>query len=182
MQSEYTTAPADLVTHWRSLAPLQRCSRSILQPQPTWPVIGEVLLLCRDAVGVFYSPSRLGHSLGKYCSSAEMQSEYTTAPADLATHWGSIAPLQRCSRSILQPQPTWPLIGEVLLLCRDAVGVYYSPSRLGHSLGKYCSSAEMQSEYSTAPADLATHWGSIAPLQRCSRCILLPQLTIYGYN
>ena len=52
----------------------------------------EVLPLCRDAVGVFYSPSRLGwdglvsyprHSLE-----------------------GGLTPWQRCSRSILQPQPT----------------------------------------------------------------------------
>ena len=38
--------------------------------------------------------------------------------------------------------------------------------------------AEIQSVYSTAPANWTiqdTCWGSINPLQRCNRCILLPQ-------
>ena len=52
-----------------------------------WTLFGGVLLFCRDAVGLFYSPSRLGH---------------------------------------------WTLFGGVLLFCRDAVGLFYSPSRLGH--------------------------------------------------
>ena len=43
-----------------------------------------VLLLCRDAVGVFYSPSRVGHSLGKSC------------------------PQRRWSQYILLCQPTGP--------------------------------------------------------------------------
>ena len=43
-------------------------------------VWGGVLLFCRNAVGVFYSPRQVGHSLGKSYSSAEMQSVYSTAP------------------------------------------------------------------------------------------------------
>ena len=99
-----------------SLSSLQRCSRCILQPQPTWPQdtlwgksllsaemqsvyftaptnlttghsLGEVLALCRDAVGVFYSPNQLDHR---------------------TLFGGSLSSLQRCSRCILQPQPTWP--------------------------------------------------------------------------
>ena len=69
----------------------------------------EVLTLCRDAVGIFYS---IQH-----------------------TRWGSHTPMQKCSRYILQPQLTGlsrTLGGEVLHLCRDAVGVFCSPSRLGH--------------------------------------------------
>ena len=58
-----------------------------------------------------------GHTLGESYSSAEMQPVYPTAPADHQivlchiqdTRWGD------------------------LLLCRDAVGVFNSPSRQGHS-------------------------------------------------
>ena len=49
-----------------------------MQPQTTGPVVGEVLHLYRDAVGVFYSPGRLGQSLGKSYPSAAMQSVYST--------------------------------------------------------------------------------------------------------
>ena len=180
-------------TYWESLTPLQRCSRHILQPQPTGPpghllresypsaemqsaystasadwatrtLIERVLPLCRDAVGIFYSLSRLGHQ---------------------DTYWESLTPLQRCSRHILQPQPTGPpghllresypsaemqsaystvsadwatrtLIERVLPFCRDAVGIFYSLSRLGHQ---------------------DTYWESLTPLQRCSRHILQPQPT-----
>ena len=148
-----------------------------------------VLTLCREAVGVFYSPSLLSHQ-------------------DI--RWGSLTPLQRSSRCILQPQligPPGTLVGGVLLLCRDrsrcilqpqlieppghslgslplcreAVGVFYSPSLLGHqghSLGESYPSAEKQSVYSTAPAywHQDTRWGSLTPLQRSDRCILQPQL------
>ena len=47
-----------------------------------------VLLLCSDTVGVLCSP-------------------LPTAQQD--TLWGSLTPMQRYSRCILQPQPTWPL-------------------------------------------------------------------------
>ena len=96
-----------------------------------WALIEGVLPLCRDAVSVFYSLSQLG------------------------PHWGSLTPLQRCSQSILQPQPTgpslresyssaemqslyftassdWALIEGILPLCRDAVSVFYSHSWLRH--------------------------------------------------
>ena len=43
-----------------------------------------------------------------------------------------------------------------LTLCRDALGVFYSPSRLGHR---------------------KIVGGGLFPLQRCTRCILQPQLT-----
>ena len=177
MQSVYSTVPADCTTHWGSLFPLQRCNQCILQSQPTAPLIGGVFSLCRDAISVFYSTSRLHHSLGESFPSAEMQSVYSTAPADCTTHWGSLFPLQRCNQCILQSQPTTPLIGGVFSLCRDAISVFYSPSRLHHSLGESFPSAEMQSVYSTAPADCTTHWGSLFPLQRCNQCILQHQPT-----
>ena len=85
---------------WRSLTPLQISSRCILQPQTTglrWfsvisrTPVRRVLLICKEAVGVFYSPRRLGldglmsypgHSLGESYIFAEKQSVYSTAPAD----------------------------------------------------------------------------------------------------
>ena len=82
---------------------------------------------------------------GSY-SSAEMQSVYFTAPADWAT-----------------------LVEGLLLFCRDAVGVFYSPptheSWLGHARcggGSYPSAEMMQSVYSTTSADWAPldGWGS----------------------
>ena len=128
MQSVYSAAPAD------------------------WALVGRVLPFCRDAVGVFCSPSRL------------------------SSRWAGLTLLQRCSRCILQPQPTelslggsypsaemqsvysaapadWALVGRVLPFCRDAVGVFRSPSRL------------------------SSRWAGLTLLQRCSRCILQPQPT-----
>ena len=127
-----------------------------------------VLLFWRDAVGAFYSLSQLGHSLGESYTSAEMHSVNSTASVDWATRWGSLTRRQRCSRCILQPQPTGTLTGGVLLICKGAVGVIYSLSRLGHSLGKSYSLAEMQLVYSTALVDWATRWGSLTHLKRGS--------------
>ena len=102
-------------------------------------LVGEIFSLCRDAVSVFYSPSRLVHRVlvgeGSY-PPAEMLSVYSTAPADWSTGHSlgeGFTPLQRCCRCILQPEPTglhgtrW---GRVLPLYKDAVVVFYSPSRL----------------------------------------------------
>ena len=126
--------------------------------------VGRVLPLYGDAVGVFCSSSSLGH---------------------LDTRWGSLATLKRCNRCILQPQPT---------------------RQPGHSLGESYHSAEMQSVYSIAPTEWATmilvgtvlplcrdtvgvfscsgrlsnqdtRWGSLTPLQRCSRYVLQLWLT-----
>ena len=54
--------------------------------------------------------SYLGYSLEESYLSAEIQSVYSTAPADWATG---------------------DSFGGVLPLCRDTVGVFYCPSRLG---------------------------------------------------
>ena len=115
----------------------------------------------------------------------EKQSVYSTAPADWATRHllGESCPLQRSSRCILQPQPTEPqdTCWGSLALCREAVGVFYSPSRLSHRtlVWGVLPSAEKQSVYSTAPADWATGHllGESCPLQRSIRCILQPQPT-----
>ena len=100
----------------RSLTPMQGCSRYILQPQPTrphdsrcgesytsagmqpvysaapadsttWLSLWRFLHLCRDAAGVFCSPSRFVH---------------------MTLVMESLTPLQGCSRCILQPQAIWP--------------------------------------------------------------------------
>ena len=54
--------------------------------------------------------------------------------------WGGLTPLQRCSRCILQLQSTGPRLSNVIP---------------GHSFGGSYSSAEMQSVYSSTPADWA---------------------------
>ena len=46
-----------------------------------------------------------GHSFVESYPSAEMQSVYSTAPVEWATR-GRLSPLQRCSRCIVQSQPT----------------------------------------------------------------------------
>ena len=87
--------------------------------------------------------------------SAEKQSLYSTAPTDWATHWGgSYPPAEKQSVYSTPPNDWATRWGGVIPLCREAVGVFYSSNRLGHSLG----------------------WG-LAPLQRSSKCILQLQLT-----
>ena len=106
--------------------------------------------------------SYLGHLLGGSYLSAEMQSVYSTAPADKALiggvlplcrdavsvfyspgrqgpHWRSLTPLQRCRQCILQPQTTGLLLEESYL------------------------STEMQLVYFTAPADWALV-GGVSPV------------------
>ena len=91
--------------------------------------LGSVLHFCREAVGVFYSPSWLSHSLG-VPTSLQRCSRCILQPQPTRLHVGGPTPLQRCSRCILQSQLTEQLVGGVLPLCRDAVGVFYCPSRL----------------------------------------------------
>ena len=111
---------------------LTLCKRCFLQPQPTGSLNGGFLPLCRDAVDIFYNLSRLGHSIGDSYPCAEMQLVYSTAPADWATQWGILTSLKRCSRCVLQPQPTGP-----------------------HSEGDSYHWGEMQLVYSVALADWA---------------------------
>ena len=134
--SGYYAAPAYLDTSWWGLTLLQICSRFILQHQLTWPlVVGgglthlqrcrrsnllvsadlttpwEVLSLCRNAVGLFWSTSWLDNSLwgcvlllcrdavGLICSISRLDRLL-----------GGLIPLQRFSRFILQHQLSWPLV------------------------------------------------------------------------
>ena len=99
------------------LNPLQRCSWCIIQLSSRLghrTLVWEELPLCRDAVGVFYSPSRQNHR---------------TLVEEV------LNPLQRCSWFIIQLSSRLghrTLVWEELPLCRDAVGVFYSPSRQNH--------------------------------------------------
>ena len=111
-------------------------------------LVGGVIPLYREAVGVFYSRGLglcpLNHSTlvrGGY-PSAEMLSVYSIAPAP--AHWATghsleegLTPLQRCSRCILQSQPTSPFMGGVLPHFRDTVSVFFSPHRLGNYIELY---------------------------------------------
>ena len=114
----------------RGLTPLQRCSRCILQPQ----LIGPILLGV-----IFRTPVE-----GSY-PSAEMQSVYSTAPVDRAKivrcHIRTLVEGSYPSaemQSVYSTAPVdWAKIVRchiqdtrrgVLPLCRDAVGVFYSPT------------------------------------------------------
>ena len=82
-------------------------------------------------------PVILGHSfpVGS-CPSAEMQSVYSTAPADWASHIRTL------------------VSGGVLTLSKDAVGLFYSPNRLGQSYQDTCFRWSLTPlVYSTAPND-----------------------------
>ena len=68
------------VAHWTLIGGVLPLCRD---PVGIFPLLGEVLTLCRDAVSVFYSPSQLGHRA---------------------------------------------LVGVVLLLCRDTIGVFCNPA------------------------------------------------------
>ena len=102
-------SPADEAPHGGGLTPLHRYSRCIQQPQPTRLLVVGDLHLCTDTVGAFNSPSRRGSSWWGTYTSALIQSVHSTAPANEAPHSGGLTPLHRCSRCILQPQPTAPV-------------------------------------------------------------------------
>ena len=108
------------------------------------------------------SGARSDGNEGVLCISQRSSITRVSLSDDLMSYAGhSLRGMQICILCILQPQPTRPQntrwgVG-VLLLYRHAVGVFYSPSQLGHRTlaevwGSY-SSTEMQSVYSTATAD-----------------------------
>ena len=122
-------------TRWGSFTPLQRCSRCILQLQPTR----------LKMVNCHIQNTRWG---GSY-PSAEMQSVYSTTPADTAE-----------DGLLSYPEHS---LGWVLPLCRDAVGVFYNSSRHGW-------------RWSIVISRTLVGVG-LTPLQRCSRFILQLQPT-----
>ena len=72
------------------------------------------LPFCRDAVSIFYSPNWTGSRWGQSYPTEEMRSVYSTVPIEWALIKGSLTPLKRCSRYILQPQPNGLSLREVL--------------------------------------------------------------------
>ena len=154
-QRRGTPCPPKLQHYWnRTISLFSVINRTL---------VGRVLPLCRDTVSGFYSPNWLGNRIlvvGDGNSSADMLFVYSTASADWAIGYS---------------------LRGVLPLCRDAVGVFYSLSWLGNKTLVEGSliTAEMQSVYSTASADWAIGHSlrGVLSLQRCSRCILQPQLT-----
>ena len=159
-----------------------------IAPQPGYS-LREVLPLRREAIGVFCSTSRVVQRIlvGSEESgpSAEMQSEYSTVPANWSTGHSlrGLIPLQIYNRCILQSQPTGPQGTRwgVLSRCRYTIGVFYSPSQLVHRAlveGSY-PAADIQSVYSTAPANWSTGHSlrGLIPLQIYNRCILQSQPT-----
>ena len=164
------TTPSDSLVSFLGMRggvyPTAEMSQYILHPQPTGPVIlrtliGGILSLCRDAVGVFYSPSQLGQSYPELLLQGNLTPLQRSSHIQDTLGWGCLTLLQRCSRCILHTQPTGPvilrtLIGGILSLCRDAVGVFYSPSWLGQSYPGF------------------SLRGNLTPLLRSSQCILQP--------
>ena len=153
MQSAYSTAPTDWDTGlslrgW-GLTSLQKCNQHILQCQQRGTQV------TRWWEGVL--------------PSVEMQSAYSTAPADWDTGlslrgWG-LTSLQKCNQRILQCQQRGTQVTrwwEGVLSSIEIQSAYSTAPTdwdTGHSLvvagGSYLS-AEMQSAYSTAPADWDT--------------------------
>ena len=120
--------------------------------------VGGILLLCREAVGVFYSLSRVGPLVG------------------------SILLLPREAVGVFY-RLNWlgHLLGRILPLSREALGVFSSPSRLGHSLRESYSSAEKPLVYSTVQVDWITRCRNCTPLKRSSRCIISPPNSQLGH-
>ena len=184
MQSVYSTSPMDWASRLRIFTSRQKCSRCILHPQWTGPVVCGFLPLCRDAVGVFYIPNWLGQSFEDFYLSAEMQSVYSTSPIDWASRLRIFTSLQKCSRCILHLHWTGPVVWGFLPLGRNAVGVFYILNGLGQSFVDFYLSAEMQSVYSTSPMDWASRLRIFTSRQKCSRCILHLQCTgpvVWGF-
>ena len=175
--------------HRRSFTPLERCSRCILKPKPllgsnpsaemqsiyftasvdwaTGDSLGEFLPLCRDAIDIFYNPSRLCHrkliggvlplsryAIGVFCSHSRQGHKtliWEVLPLcrdEVSVFYG---PSQLCNRR---------LIGGVLPLCRDAIGVFYSHSRLGKQ-------EKLFTKLSTKLKIRGTHWGSNSLTMTC---------------
>ena len=105
-------------------------------------------------------------SLEESYPSAETQSVYSTAPADWDTIKFIAGVLTICRDAVgvlycPADSDTMKFLGGVLTLCRDTVGVFYCLSCLGYH---------------------EIHWRRLIPLQRHSRCILVPTLTRIPWN
>ena len=161
-----------LDTRWRSLTPLQRCSRRIQEHS-----LGESYPSAEMQSAYSKAPAKwaTGHSLGEPYTFAEMQSAYSgtlvggvlpfcrdAVGVFRNTRWGSLTLLQRCSLPILKPQLNGPLDtrwGSLTPLQRCSRRIQE------HSLGESYPSAEMQSAYS------GTLVGGVLPFCRDAVCL-----------
>ena len=164
MQSMYSTAPANWATR---------------------TLVGGVLPFFWDAVGVFYSPSRLGHWHTIWWGFTLYRDAVSVfySPSWLGhghTLWCGITPLQRCSLFMQLQQSGQLVYLSVVSYPSTEIPFVYSTApanwATGHSLMRFYPFAEMQSIYSAAPTNWDTDilFGGVLPLQRHSRCILLP--------
>ena len=157
------------------------------------------LPLCRDAVGIFYFPSRRGHRtfVGGSFSSLRRCSQYflliePTGPQDI--RWGWELDLFAEMQSVYSTaRADWAaghsLSGGALPLCSDAVGIFYCSSWLGNRtfVGQgSLTSLQRCSRYILLPEPTGPQgirWGgSFTSLQRCSQYILLSQPTELNFK
>ena len=130
-----------VIIGWGDLTPVQRSSRCIL----TNPIclghshlIGGVLLLSKELVGVFYCRSRQDHRTLTGCvllSNREAVGVFYK-PSYLGhnTLIGGVSHLCREAVCVFYSPSRLDhctFIEGVLLLCREAIGVFYNPSQLG---------------------------------------------------
>ena len=130
----------------------------------------------------------LVRSGGSY-PSAEVQLVYSAAPANRARQWRNT--LHSPSSNITETSPSdclvsypgYTLVPGVLLLCRSAVGVFYSSSQLSQTMKEYSAFPKLQHYWNLTIRLLSvisrtpvSRWVP-TPLQRCSWCILQPQPT-----
>ena len=92
-------------------------------------LVGSVLPLYRDAVSIFYIPSQLGWTLTS--TTTPGQSGLESNGHEGVLHVSQSSRTRASSSDGLVSYPGHLLGGWVLLLCRNAVGVFYSPSWLG---------------------------------------------------
>ena len=135
--------------------------------------LGWVLPLCRFSVGKFNSSSRLGKSLSR--ATIPGQSEPGSNGNEGVLRIPQSPSITGTSGSDCLVSYPKHSLGWVLPLCRGAVSIFYSPSRLGKALSR--ATIPGQSE----PGSNGISWKLVGegftPLQRCSRWIRQSQLT-----
>ena len=146
--SSITGASPSRTLVWGVLPLLQRCSRCILQPQPTalrsFNIISRtravtILPLCSDAVGVFCCPSRQYHSSWKSYLFCRDEVGIFYSPSRL--RWEVV--MSYLGHSLWESYPS-----AVMQLVYSAALAYWVIRWRSLTL-----SAKMQSLYSTVPAD-----------------------------
>ena len=131
------------------------------------------LLLCRDAVGVFFRYCRLSQLVKGVLPFCRGNPTILRPQLTWLTHWGVLLLCRDAVGVLCHPSRLTQLVGGVLnfcraalglfyrssqlgrhirgvlAFCRDTIGVFYNPTRLANSLVEFYLSAETQSVYST---------------------------------